>query len=112
MKNTRWAVEGPDETSLELAGRKYSSNDDGAPMMCNLVCKSMEGHVHIGYCRAPDGGPCDETEVQHIKEPMGPNPNKPKDAITHKLFWRRLGAFVLPLHKSTQATSLSLGFKG
>jgi hypothetical protein len=66
----------------------------------------------MGYCRSADGGPCIEAGVQHLNEPIVPNPNKPKDAITHKLFWRRLGAFVIPLHKSTQAKSLSLGFKG
>src|SRR6267378_2742673 len=35
MSRTRWAIEdgdGIDETILELEGRKFSSNDDGAPM--------------------------------------------------------------------------------
>lgn len=112
MTHTRWAVDGPDGTSLELAGRKFSSNDEGAPMMCNLVCTSMGRHVHIGYCRAAYGAPCDGTEVQHLNERMIPNPNKPKDAITHGLFWRRLGALAVPPLKSTQAKALFLGFKG
>jgi hypothetical protein len=92
MTRTRWAVDGPDGTSLELGGRKFSSNDEGAPMMCNLGCSSMERHVHITYCRVTDGGPCYGAEVQHINERLTPNPDKPKDAITHKLYWRRMGA--------------------
>lgn len=33
MSKTQWAVDGPDGTVLEVNGRKFASNDDGAPMM-------------------------------------------------------------------------------
>jgi hypothetical protein len=91
MTQTRWAVDGPDGASLELAGRKFSSNDEGAPMMCNLVCSSMGRHVHIDYCRAHRNGPCDSVGVQHINDRILPDPDKPKDAVTHSLYWRRMG---------------------
>jgi hypothetical protein len=93
MSQTRWAVDGPDGTSLELKGRKYSSNDDGAPMMCNLICLAMGRHVHVDYCRAQDGTPCDAAEVQHIPTRMIPDPSRPKDFITHNLYWKRAGMF-------------------
>ncbi|KAI9434837.1 hypothetical protein H4582DRAFT_1855657 [Lactarius indigo] len=92
MTQTRWAVDGPDGTSLELGGRKYSSNDEGAPMMCNLVCSSLGRHVHVDYCRPGEDGTCDGAEVQHIGARILPNPNKPKDWVTHGLSWRRTGA--------------------
>ena len=66
MTQTRWAVDGPDGTSLELGGRKFTSNDEGAPMMCNLVCSSLGRHVHIDYCRSGGGGTCRGAEVQHL----------------------------------------------
>jgi hypothetical protein len=91
MTQTRWAVDGPDGESLELGGRKFSSNDEGAPMMCNLVCSSMGRHVHYDYCRADKNGPCDTVGVQHIGERMLPDPDKPKDAVIHSLYWRRMG---------------------
>jgi hypothetical protein len=91
MSRTRWAIDGPDGTSVELEGRKFSSNDDGAPMLCNLVCKSMGRHVHIDYCR---GDPCDNPEAQHINERMVPNPDQEKDWITHGLHWRRMGTLI------------------
>ncbi|KAI0250874.1 hypothetical protein BJV78DRAFT_526274 [Lactifluus subvellereus] len=91
MTQTRWAVDGPDGTTFELGGRRFSSNDDGAPMMCNIVCSSMGRHVHIDYCRTEERRPCDGAEVQHINTRMIPNPEKPKDAITHGLYWRRMG---------------------
>ncbi|KAH9965565.1 hypothetical protein BGW80DRAFT_1345251 [Lactifluus volemus] len=94
MTQTRWAVDGPDEASLELGGRRFSSNDDGAPMMCNLVCSSMGRHVHIDYCRAVPGIPCDGPDVQHNPKRMIPNPDKPKDCITHSLYWRRMDPYT------------------
>ena len=94
MTKTRWAVDGPDGT-LELGGRKFSSDDEGGPMMCNFVCSSMDRHVHIDYCRAEDGGRCSGAEMEHIGEGMAPDPHKPKDAITHRLHWRRMGASTI-----------------
>jgi hypothetical protein len=93
MTQTRWSVDGPDESGIELGGRKFSSNDEGAPMMCNLVCSSMGRHVHVDYCRAEENTPCEGAEVQHINSRMTPNPDKPKDAVTHSLHWRRMGKF-------------------
>lgn len=91
MTQTRWAIDGPDEADIELGGRKFSANDDGAPMMCNLVCSSMGRHVHIDYCRAETNAPCEGAEIQHINARMVPNPDKPKDGVTHNLYWRRMG---------------------
>jgi hypothetical protein len=91
MSRARWAIEGPNGTSLELGGRKFSSNDDGTRMLCHLVCNLMGRHVHIDYCR---GVPCNNPETQHIDERMVPNPDRPKDWTTHGLHWRRMGELV------------------
>lgn len=37
MSKTQWAVDGPDGTALEVNGRKFASNDDGAPMLVSLL---------------------------------------------------------------------------
>ncbi|KAJ7509859.1 hypothetical protein B0H11DRAFT_2270198 [Mycena galericulata] len=102
MSKTRWAVDGPDGTILELNGRKFGSDDDGAPMMCNLVCQEMGRHVHIDYCRADDAASCDGPEVQHLKTRMTPNPARAKDWISHSLFWKRTG-FKDPYSRPDQA---------
>jgi hypothetical protein len=112
MTHSRWAVYGPDESAIELGGRKFSSEDDGAPMMCNLVCSSMGRHIHIDYCRAEDDAPCEGPEVQHINARMTPNPGRPKDAVTHGLYWRRMGK-LHPVSRFGFLTRLSsIGFKG
>lgn len=33
MSRTRWAVEGDDETAVEIKGHKFGSNDEGAPLL-------------------------------------------------------------------------------
>ena len=103
MTHTRWAVDDPDGVGLELDGRKFSSDDEGAPMMCNIVCTSMGRHVHIDYCRAEENGACEGGDgVQHIKAKMVPDPNKPKDAVTHSLYWRRMGSlhYISGIHST------------
>ena len=71
------------------------SNDGGARMLCNLVCTSMGRQVHIDYCIDESGGPCENSETQHIYERMVPNPEQPKDWMKHGLFhWRRMGKLV------------------
>ena len=113
MTQTRWAIDGADETSLELGGRRFSSNDDGGPMMCNLVCSSIGRHVHIDYCRTEETTPCEGTEIQHLNTRMTPNPDKSKDAVTHDLYWCRMG--TLDIHFSCSVLpklKLSAGFKG
>ena len=112
MTHSRWAVYGSDETAIELGGRKFSSEDDGAPMMCNLVCSSMGRHIHIDYCRAEDYAPCEGPEVQHINTRMTPNPRRTKDAVTHGLYWRRMGK-LHPIFRFSFLTRTSFtGFKG
>jgi len=91
MTQTRWSIEGPDGTGIELEGHRFSSDDEGAPMMCNLVCSSLGRHVHFDYCRSEDGVPCSGDELQHINARMIPDPDKPRDVITHRLYWRRMG---------------------
>jgi hypothetical protein len=95
MTQTRWAIDGPDGIGVELEGHKFSSNDNGGPMMCNLVCSSMGRHVHIEYCRSEEGTVCEGAEVQHINARTVPDPDRPKDAVTHNLYWRRMGKFEL-----------------
>ena len=90
MSRTRWAVDGPEGNSKELGGLKFSSNDDGGPVLCNIVCTSMGRHVHIDDCRGNPHHPV----VLHINERVAPNPEREKDWITHDLHWRRMGEFV------------------
>ncbi|KAE9406917.1 hypothetical protein BT96DRAFT_954710 [Gymnopus androsaceus JB14] len=93
MSKTSWALDDPDD-AVELTGRKFGTGDDGAPMLCNIVCTDMGRHVHVGYCRASPGQPCQPTEgVQHVTHPMLPNRDQPKDWVTHNLHWGRMDPY-------------------
>ncbi|KAG2076123.1 hypothetical protein BDR04DRAFT_1003889 [Suillus decipiens] len=104
MSSSRWAIDGPDSTSLEVEGRRFSSNDEGAPMMCNIVCQALGRHVHIAYCRLQDATTsCTwNPEALHISKRVLPTPDHPKDFLTHNLFWRRSG-FKDPYSREEQA---------
>lgn len=95
MSKTRWAIEDPDVV-VELNGRKFGCDDDGAPMMCNLFCQEMGRHVHIDYCRTDSQVVCNGSDVHHINARLNPHPDRPKDWITHELFWKRSGKFLRP----------------
>jgi hypothetical protein len=111
MSKTRWAVDGPDGTFLELNGRKFSADDDGAPMMCNLVCQDMGRHVHLDYCRTNTGDRCGGAEMQHIATRLTPHADRPKDWISHGLYWRRSGT-SFTFHSTLCLLSDYPGFKG
>ncbi|KAJ7739823.1 hypothetical protein B0H16DRAFT_1567947 [Mycena metata] len=100
MSKTSWNIDGLDDTILEVKGRKFASQDSGAPMMCNLFCQDMGRHVHIDYCRATEDVLCGGAEVEHIR----PNQitGKPKDWLSHSLFWKRSG-FKDPYSRDDQA---------
>ncbi|KAF8550994.1 hypothetical protein OG21DRAFT_1543721 [Imleria badia] len=92
MSLTHWMVDALDDIPLEIEGRKFSANDEGALMMCNLVCSSMGRHVHIDYCHANDEAACTgNEELQHLTRRIQPNPDRAKDMLTHSLFWKRSG---------------------
>ena len=102
MSNVRWSVDGPDEEGLEVDGRRFSTNDEGVPMMCSLVCKELGRHAHIDYCRAKTPAECRvNNEVEHITKKLRPEPDRPKDFLTHNLFWKRSGKSILTRHSST-----------
>jgi hypothetical protein len=84
-------VDGDDDTVVELQGHKFAAADGGAPMLCSLVCTAQGRHTHIGFCRALSAQECTDPDVSHIMTAIQPNSAQPKDWVTHKLHWQRLG---------------------
>jgi hypothetical protein len=115
MEQTTWAIDGDDDAVREIQGRKFSSGDSGAPMLCSMVCKELGRHAHIAFCRSATAASCRDREVQHIKDRMQPEPGRAKDWITHSLHWARSGTYRSS--KGAGAVGLirsavSIGFKG
>ncbi|RHZ44791.1 hypothetical protein Glove_709g38 [Diversispora epigaea] len=79
-----------DDKTFEYGGHKLKSGDHGTFIMCNLHCKDAGRHRHIDYCQ--NGSNCkNEKNLQHIQGKVHPDPDKPKDYISHRLFWERSG---------------------
>ena len=95
MTQMRWAADDGSKRIYDFPIR--DSGNEGSPMMCNLVCSSIGRHTHISNCRAVDGDSCSGADVQHINKRLTPDQDKPKDAITHRLYWRRMGARIVLL---------------
>ncbi|KAL1691225.1 hypothetical protein GGG16DRAFT_113392 [Schizophyllum commune] len=100
MSETRWALADQDG-NIELNGRRFGNEDEGAPMLCNLFCKEMGRHVHVDYCRTSRQEQCRGEGISHVHARMKPEPDAPKDWITHSLFWKRTG-FKDPYSKEDQ----------
>lgn len=90
MEHTAWAIEGNADATVEIQGRKFAAQEGGAPQLCSSVCRDLGRHAHIDYCRN-EKGPCQEPESEHITTPMLPNRSRPKDWVSHKVFWARTG---------------------
>ena len=96
MSRPKWSVEGPEDSALEVNGHKFATDDDGAPIMCNFYCTDLGRHVHIDYSRSENPPSCSGAEIQHLSTRVRPNPEKPKDLITHSLYWKRMGTSFGP----------------
>lgn len=100
MQHTVWALENSDLSSIEVDGHRFGALDGGAPQLCSMYCSHRGRHVHLDYCRNwPDQ--CREAESEHIDERLVPEPDQPKDWISHRLFWARTG-FKDPYSKEDQ----------
>jgi hypothetical protein len=87
IPKTEWVVDGNDDTIIQLQGHKFAARDTGGPMLCSMFCAAQGRHPHIDFCRS----------LSHITKAIQPVPEKPKDWITHKLHWQRLGVCISTL---------------
>ncbi|CAB5377259.1 unnamed protein product [Rhizophagus irregularis] len=80
-------------TQTEFTGDEFvyaGVGDQKTFVLCNLFCKDLGRHRHIDYCQNDEN--CElSRDMQHINVKVSPNPDKPKDFISHKLFWERTG---------------------
>ncbi|GBB95541.1 hypothetical protein RclHR1_02560001, partial [Rhizophagus clarus] len=92
MTQTEFTITG-ESNEFEYAGHKLRVGDQGVFVLCNLHCKDLGRHRHIDYCQNAENCKLGNQgqDIQHINEKVHPNPDKPKDFISHKLFWERTG---------------------
>ncbi|CAG8499822.1 1587_t:CDS:10 [Acaulospora colombiana] len=75
---------------FEYGGHKLKIGDQGTFVLCNLHCKELGRHRHIDYCQNEEICKLNSnqsTDLQHINGRVHPNPDNPKDFISHHFFW-------------------------
>ncbi|CAE6534558.1 unnamed protein product, partial [Rhizoctonia solani] len=107
MKETKWIVEPqknaagkPVDAAYKLENHKYGAGDEGAPMLCQMMCSKQGRHAHVDFCQDPNNHTTPACE--HISTRMQPEPNRPKDWISHATYWERTG-FEDPYDPSEQS---------
>ncbi|CAE6523134.1 unnamed protein product [Rhizoctonia solani] len=106
MKETKWIVEPQKnaagkqvDAGYKLENHKYGAGDEGAPMLCQMMCSKQGRHAHVDFCQDPNNHTTPACE--HISTRMQPEPNRPKDWISHATYWERTG-FEDPYDPSEQ----------
>ncbi|CAE6383430.1 unnamed protein product [Rhizoctonia solani] len=93
MVETKWIVEPKKDASgrpdlvYKLENHKYGAGDAGAPMLCQMMCSKQGRHAHVDFCCDPNNHTTPACE--HITTRMQPEPDKPKDWISHATYWER-----------------------
>ncbi|KAF8305258.1 hypothetical protein DL93DRAFT_2160360 [Clavulina sp. PMI_390] len=102
MGQTAWSLDGDDDAVHEIQGRKLSNGESGVPLLCSMACGELGRHAHLSYCQSSNPESCTGNELEHIPHSVNPEPHRPKDWITHRLFWARSG-FMDPYSMDDQS---------
>ncbi|CAE6489587.1 unnamed protein product [Rhizoctonia solani] len=94
MVETKWIVEPKKDkagktvdSGYKLENHKYGAGDEGSPMFCHMMCSKQGRHAHVDFCLDPKNHTTPACE--HITTRMQPEPEKPKDWISHATYWER-----------------------
>ena len=84
-----------DETDIQVGSHKYKVGEPAVAEMCHIFCNSLgRGHVHVVKCDS-DTGNCvhnaKEDGRRHQTTKYYPNPDVPKDEMTHEAYWAMIG---------------------
>ncbi|KAH3761863.1 Sterol 3-beta-glucosyltransferase [Pelomyxa schiedti] len=91
MIKTQFVSSGKD---IDLDGRLYEAGEPGAAELCNLFCNKLGRHIHILPCTAEGNEPCSHTGeggIRHATTKYLPDPDNPKDELTHEGYWNAIG---------------------
>lgn len=101
MQKAIWSIEGSEGSTIEMEGHRFGAQESGAPQLCFMVCKHLGRHAHVDLCRNSPAY-CQEADSEHALERILPEPDVPKDWVSHRLHWARMG-FKDPYSRADQA---------
>ncbi|KAJ3115004.1 hypothetical protein HDU96_001355 [Phlyctochytrium bullatum] len=81
-----------EDEEFQFGAHKFNRNDSGKCFLCQLHCKDLKRHHHVDWCRHPDQPHlCKRDGCSHINHKLNPDPDRPKDMVTHETYWKRSG---------------------
>ena len=84
------------EDDIQVGTHKYKVGEPAVAEMCHIFCNSLgRGHIHIVECDSEDPTACvysaKDDRRRHESTRYQPNPEIPKDEITHEAYWASIG---------------------
>lgn len=85
-------IEGPNAQDVDptysIDDQTYGHGDQGATMLCHMLCAKQGRHMHVDFCRDPDNH--EQPLCKHIPSQQ-PESDQSKDWISHATYWERAG---------------------
>ena len=84
------------EDDIQVGTHKYKVGEPAVAEMCHIFCNTLgRGHIHIVECDSEDPTACvysaKDDRRRHESTKYQPNPEVPKDEITHEAYWASIG---------------------
>ena len=84
------------QDNIEVGNHKYKVGEQAVAEMCHIFCNTLgRGHSHIVECDSEDPNHCvysaKEDGRRHQTMRYQPNPDIPKDELTHDSYWALIG---------------------
>ena len=84
------------EDDIQIGDHKYKVGEPTVAEMCHIFCNTLgRGHIHIVECDSEDPTACvysaSSDGRRHETTEYQPNPEIPKDEITHEAYWTLIG---------------------
>ncbi|XP_075241098.1 uncharacterized protein LOC142336280 [Convolutriloba macropyga] len=84
------------EDDIQVGSHKYKVGEPAVAEMCHIFCNTLgRGHIHIVECDNEDPSSCVYSAKndgrRHQTTKYQPNPEVPKDEITHEAYWSLIG---------------------
>ena len=84
------------EDDIQIGDHKYKVGEPAVAEMCHMFCNTLgRGHIHIVECDSEDPTACiysaSSDGRRHETTEYQPNPEIPKDEITHEAYWTLIG---------------------
>ena len=82
------------QDDIQIGSHKYKVGEPAVAEMCHIFCNTLgRGHIHVVECESRNPSRCPHKAQdgrRHQTVTYHPNPQIPKDEMTHKAYWESI----------------------